>query len=220
MNSRLQKTSHKYGVELPRSVKEAIKINRKNGNSFWADALTKEMGNVSVAFKILGSNVCAPPGWHKASGHIVFDVKMDFTHKARWVKDGHKMPNSPTASFAGVVSWESIRISLMYAALLGLPVWGADIRNAYLQAPSSEKHLLFAARNSALKMLVALHLSVVLCMVAKLQEEIFGTTFGIVWAIWVSLLPKQTPMYGSGFQSNPQGRNIMSMFCSMSTMSL
>ncbi len=30
----------------------------------------------------------------------------------------------------------------MYAALLGLPVWGADIRNVYLQAPSSEKHFL------------------------------------------------------------------------------
>jgi hypothetical protein len=28
----------------------------------------------------------------------------------------------------------------MYAALLGLPVWGGDIRNAYLQASSSEKH--------------------------------------------------------------------------------
>ncbi len=30
----------------------------------------------------------------------------------------------------------------MYAALLGLPVIGADIRNAYLQAPSSEKHFI------------------------------------------------------------------------------
>jgi hypothetical protein len=27
----------------------------------------------------------------------------------------------------------------MYAALLGLPVWGGDIRNAYLQSPSFEK---------------------------------------------------------------------------------
>jgi hypothetical protein len=42
------------------------------------------------------------------SGHIVFDVKMDFTCKAQWVKDGHKMPDSITPSFAGVVSQESI----------------------------------------------------------------------------------------------------------------
>jgi hypothetical protein len=165
VNSRLRKTSHKYGIKLPRSVKEAVEIDRKNGNLFWADALTKEMGNVCVAFEILGPNEHAPKGWHKASGHVVFNVKMDFTRKARWVKDGHKMPDSPTPSFAGVVSRESICISLMYAALLGLPVWGADTRNAYLQAPSSEKHFIFAARNSALKMLVALHLSAVLHMV-------------------------------------------------------
>ena len=36
----------------------------------------------------------------------------------------------------------SIRIALTHAALLGLPVLGADIRNAYLQAPSSEKHFI------------------------------------------------------------------------------
>ncbi len=123
MNSRLQKTSHKYGIKLPRSVKEVIKINRKNGNLFWADSFTKEMSNACVAFKILGPNKHAPLGWHKASGHIVFDVKMDFTCKAHWVKDGHKTPNSPTPSFAGVVSWESICISLTFAALLILPVW-------------------------------------------------------------------------------------------------
>ena len=47
---------------------------------------------------------------------------MDFTRKARWVKDGHKTPNSTTSSFAGVVSRDSIRIALTHAALLGLPV--------------------------------------------------------------------------------------------------
>jgi hypothetical protein len=45
-------------------------------------------------------------------------------------------------SFAGVVSCESIRIALTYTALLGLPVIGGDIQNAYLQAPSSEKHFI------------------------------------------------------------------------------
>jgi hypothetical protein len=48
------------------------------------------MGNVCIAFEILGPGMKAPPGWHKASGHLVFDVKMGFIRKARWVKDGHK----------------------------------------------------------------------------------------------------------------------------------
>jgi hypothetical protein len=142
VNSRVQKTSHKYGIEVPTSVRNAIDIDRENGNTLWQDALTKEMGKVWVAFEVLGPGVRAPPGWHKASGHLVYEVKMDFTRKARWVKDGHKTPNSTTSSIAGVVSCDSICISLTYAALLGLPVIGADIRNAYLQAPSSEKHFI------------------------------------------------------------------------------
>jgi hypothetical protein len=100
------------------------------------------MGNVCIAFEILGQNAKAPPGWFKASSHLIFDVEMDFTRKARWVKDGHKSPDSKTSSFARVVSHDSIQIALTHAALLDLPVMGADIRNAYLQAPSSEKHFI------------------------------------------------------------------------------
>jgi hypothetical protein len=66
------------------------------------------MSNVCVAFEILGPKERAPPGRHKASGHIIFDIKIDFTLKARWVKDGHETPDSSTPSFAGVVSRESI----------------------------------------------------------------------------------------------------------------
>jgi hypothetical protein len=142
VNSRVRKTGHKYGIELPSSVENAIEIDRKNGNTLWQDALAKEMGNICIAFKILGPNAKAPLGWHKALGHIVFDVKMDFTWKAEWVKDGHKTPDSTTSSFAGLVSHDSIRISLTYAALLRLPVIGANIHKAYLQAPSSEKHFI------------------------------------------------------------------------------
>jgi hypothetical protein len=52
------------------------------------------------------------------------------------------MPNPTTSSYAGVVSRESIPIALIYSALMELPVIGADIQNAYLQAPSLEKHFI------------------------------------------------------------------------------
>ena len=67
---------------------------------------------------------------------------MDFTRKARWVKDGHRTPDPKTSTYAGVVSRESIRIALTYAALHQIDVKCADIKNAYLQAPSSEKHFI------------------------------------------------------------------------------
>jgi hypothetical protein len=104
VNSQVLKTSHKYGIELPTLVKSAIEIDQKNKNTLWRNALKKEMGNVCITFELLGPKAKAPPGWHKASSHIIFDVKMDFTRKAFWVKDGHKTPESLTSSFAGVVS--------------------------------------------------------------------------------------------------------------------
>jgi hypothetical protein len=183
MNSRLQKNSHKFGIELPRSVQEALEIDQKNGNTLWADSLTKEMSSVYVAFEILGPNKHAPPGWHQVSWHIILDVKMDFTRKALWVKDGHKTPNSTTPSFAGVVSREFIQIALMYAALLGLPVWGNDVRNAYLQAPSSQKHFIICGPEFGLKLVGRVALIRRALFGGKVAERDFGTTFRNVWAI-------------------------------------
>ena len=98
------------------------------------------MSNVGVAFKILEIGESPPPGYTKSSRHIVFDVRMSFQRKSRWVKDGHCTPDPDTSSYAGVVSRESIRIFLTRAALHGVPVMAADVRNAYLQAPTSENH--------------------------------------------------------------------------------
>ena len=140
ISSRVAKKTHKYGIEIPKSVEQAREIDRRNGNTFWQDAIDKEMYNVGAAFKILEDDEALPVGYTKSSGHMIFDVKMDFTRKARWVKDGHKHAAPDNASYAGVVSRESIRIALTYAALMDLEVKAADIRNAYLQAPTSEKH--------------------------------------------------------------------------------
>jgi hypothetical protein len=139
VKTRIRRTTHKYGIEVPTSVEHAFDIDRKNGNNFWREALKKEMTNVGVAFEVLEAGEKAPVGWKKATGHLVWDVKMDFTRKARWVLDGHKTPDPIGSTYAGVVSRESVRIAFTYAALNGLEVCAADIRNAYLQAPSSCK---------------------------------------------------------------------------------
>lgn len=139
VKSRLRRVTHKYGIEVPTTIEHAFKIDEANNNTFWRDAIEKEMKNVGVAFELLGDGVQAPHGWHKVTGHLVFDVKMDFTRKARWVLDGHKTPNPIGSTYAGVVSRESVRIAFTYAALNGVDVFAADIRNAYLQAPSSQK---------------------------------------------------------------------------------
>ena len=140
IKARMSQVTHKYGVELPRSADHAAQLDKQNNNTLWADALDREMSNVSVAFEILDHGVKQPVGWKLTSGHIIFDVKMDFTRKARWAKDGHRTSEVTKSNYAGVVSRESVRIALTYAALNGLDVFAVDVQNAYLQAPSSEKH--------------------------------------------------------------------------------
>ena len=135
----IRRTMHKYGVKIPRDVEHAHEIDARNGNTLWRDALKKEMYNVRVAFEILDEGVHAPHGWKQVTGHLVWDVKMDFTRKARWVLDGHKTLDPIGSTYAGVVSRESVRIALTYGALSDLDVFAANIWNAYLQALSSRK---------------------------------------------------------------------------------
>ena len=68
-------------------------IDTKNGNTFWRDTIQTEMQNNGVTFEVLSEGEQTPHGWHKVTGHIVFDVKMDFTRKSRWVLDGHNTPD-------------------------------------------------------------------------------------------------------------------------------
>ena len=58
------------------------------------------------------------------------------------MKDGHKTPDPSTSNYEGVLSRDSVRIALTYAALNDVDVTAADIQNAYLQAPSYEKHFI------------------------------------------------------------------------------
>ena len=142
VKARVARTTHKYGIEVPTSVAHAHTIDKKNGNSLWIDALNVEMNTILVAFDFKKEGASIPPGYTRSSGHIIWDVKMDFTRKARWVKNGHLTRNPTTSTFAGVVSRESIRILLTSAALNDLDVWATDIKSAYLQAPTSEKHFI------------------------------------------------------------------------------
>lgn len=138
--SRVRKATHKYGIEIPRDIEHAYALDKTNGNTFWRDAIKKEMVELGVAFEILDDGQLAPVGWSKQSGHLVFDAKMSLERKARWCLDGHKTADPEISTYAGVVSRESVRIALTYAALNGVDVTAADIGNAYLQAPSSQKY--------------------------------------------------------------------------------
>jgi hypothetical protein len=142
------RTSHKFGVRLPKTVEEAVRLDQENGNRFWQDAIDKEMKKANVAYEpkegvtaddIRRGKVEDMKGYQEIKCHIVFDVKMDFTRKARFVAGGH-MTEAPVAlTYSSVVSRDSVRLAFLIAALNGLDVACCDIGNAYLNAKCREK---------------------------------------------------------------------------------
>ena len=70
---------------------------------------------------------------------MVFDVKIDFTCKARFVAGGHLTDAPDTITYSSVVSRDSVKIVLLLAELNGLDIMACDIGNAYLIAPCREK---------------------------------------------------------------------------------
>ena len=137
--TRYARTTSKYGIEIPHSVDEAFALDKANGNTFWTDAIKKEMGVVEKAFKVLNKGAAKPVGYQQIKCHLVFDVKMDFTRKARFVAEGFRTDPPASITYASVVSRESVRIAFLLAALNDLDLLAADCEGAYLNAPCREK---------------------------------------------------------------------------------
>ena len=76
-NARYLKRNQTFGIELPKSVKEAQALDKKNGNTLWMDVLAKEMGNTKAAFNILEDGVKALMDHQFVKCHIIWDVKME-----------------------------------------------------------------------------------------------------------------------------------------------
>ena len=49
--SKYWRTNTKFGIRVPKTVEETLRLDEENGNDFWGKALKKEMKNVCVAYK-------------------------------------------------------------------------------------------------------------------------------------------------------------------------
>ena len=141
-NTRYLKRIEKFGISLPKNVKEALQLDKENGNTLWADAIATEMKNVKVAFKILDDGEMAPRYHQFVKCHLIFDNKMEnLRKKARLVAGGHMNTAPAAVTYASVVWRENVRIALTLAALNDLEVKCGDVLNAYITAPVKEKIL-------------------------------------------------------------------------------
>ena len=96
--------------------------------------------NVGVTFEALEDGAKAPAGWSKVTGHLVFDLQWisPERHGGSWMAT-----RCQTLMVQRVLVWcleRVFMIAFTHAALNGLSIHAADIRNACLQAPSSQKN--------------------------------------------------------------------------------
>jgi PAS domain-containing protein len=142
VKSKYWQRTHKYGIRVPKTTKEAIQIDLENNNTLWQDAIALEMKNNRVAFEEHHGDVSKLIGYEEITGHIIFDVKLseNFRRKARFVADGHRVETPASITYSTVVYRDSVRILLTIAALNDLDVQGADVQNAFLSADNLERH--------------------------------------------------------------------------------
>ena len=122
----------KFGIRVPKSVQEAFWIDRDTVTKFWTDAILKNTKKVIVDFEIIDGftpeeirdgNVTFLKDSGRFGCHMIFNVKMKLTHKARLVVGGNT---------TSVVSRDSVRIAFIIAGINELKISAYDIGNEYL----------------------------------------------------------------------------------------
>lgn len=148
VKSRYWKTTHMYGIRLPHSVEEALKLDAETNTDYWTKAIAKENKKVKISWHSLkdvtpddvrAGKVDALKGYQEIKCHMVFAIKMDFTRKARFVARGDLATAPPAVTYSSVVSRDSVRLAFLIAGLNGLDIMACDVTNAYLNAPAREK---------------------------------------------------------------------------------
>ena len=134
--------TYKFGIEIPKTVLQARKIDAKSGNTLWWDAICKEMKDMKPAFEVFEGGIQQiPSGFQEIKCHMIFDIKIgeNICRKARLVAGGHTTDAPATLTYSSVVPHDSVWIALTIAALNQLEVMACDIQNAYLTANCREK---------------------------------------------------------------------------------
>ena len=130
----------KFGVRVPRNLKEAFILDQENKDTLWKDAILKELRKI-MSFNVfrVSPDGKPPEGYKQIPCHIIFDVKHDGRRKARFVAGGHLTLDPGEDSYSGVIAPDAIRLGMFAAIHNNLKVLTADIGNAYLHAKTKEK---------------------------------------------------------------------------------
>jgi len=127
---------YKYGFRLPRTVKEAFEIDISNDNSLWSHAIAKEISKMEK-FEVFKTSDSIPVDHSRLRCIMVFDIKLDGTHKARLVADGSGTPLYEDV-YSSFVAPEHVSLAMLVATINNLEQDMIDLENAYLHALTKE----------------------------------------------------------------------------------
>ena len=130
----------KFGVEVARTIKHALELDKKNGDSLWQEAIKTELKQINdfKTFRTLERGESLRD-FQRIPYHFVFDVKFDLRRKARLVAGGHRTDPPKEDIYSGVVGIETVRLAFLLASMNGLQICAADIGNAFLHGKTREK---------------------------------------------------------------------------------
>ena len=116
INPSTDKLRHQADISMngkfPRDYRHALQLDVQNGNIKWRDAIDLAIEQIKE-----------------------YQVLKDHD-KAVYAKNKviHAPKEQNETVYSGVDSLRNLRLAMFLADLNGLPLWGADVRNAYLQA--------------------------------------------------------------------------------------
>jgi hypothetical protein len=103
---------YKFGIQVPKGIKNAIDLDKKNGNQLWQEAIKTELKQLTDYQTIIvqdsGEDILT--GYQKIPYHMVFDVKYDLRYEARLVAGGNWTVNDKEDIYSGVVRMDTVRI--------------------------------------------------------------------------------------------------------------
>ena len=141
LKSKYWRTSHKFGIQFPKTVKEAYTIESKLWNDFWTKAIAIETTNVRISSEKLDGVTPdnmrkgkTNPRYEHVNVHILFDINMDgkFTRKVIFVTNSHTTAPPSSIAYSSVLYRESVRIAFLLSSLNELCIFACDLGNAYL----------------------------------------------------------------------------------------
>jgi hypothetical protein len=132
---------YKFGIQVPKGIKNAIDLDKKNGNQFWQEAIKTELKQLTdyQTFIVLDSGEVIPTGYQKIPYNMIFDLKYNVRNKSRLVAGGNWTVNDKEDIYSEVVRMDTVRIGFFLGELYGLSCCACGIGCTFLYGKTKEK---------------------------------------------------------------------------------